>query len=282
MGFVTPSLITIDELHTSRTYSDENGQISASRSFVAYTTESDGTVGLSGLLRNPSVPKTGDKHPEIASLTVVGVSLSPMDESRGAYTIDVSYSGSGGEGGSYVGVGFMDDNVSMNIVYTDVWRTDPDVDGISDGDGDSDVGGNCADTAGNPVSFPLPMLELKYTEHITHAPNFNAFSSFVATRNRYPFAGAPTGTVVYMGASSKRLTPDVWSVTHSFAADQSFHHRRQRAKTDSEGIVQQKEQSTSGLSTAEGETGHCAERVMWVQPFPNKTDFYSLLEFNPY
>lgn len=281
MGFVTPSLITIDELHTSRTYSDENGQISASRSFVAYTTESDGTVGLSGLLRNPSVPKTGDKHPEIASLTVVGVSLSPMDESRGAYTIEVSYSGSGGEGGSYVGVGFMDDNVSMSVQYIDVWRTDANV-SLEDGDGDTDIAGNCADTAGNPISFPLPMLELKYTEHITHAPDFNFFSTFVATRNNAPFAGAITGSVVYMGASSKRLTPDVWSVTHTFAADQLFKHRRQRAKTDTTGTVVQKEQSSSGVTSAEGEVGACAERVMWVQPFPSTSNFYSLLEFNPY
>tara|TARA_R110000824_G_scaffold33899_1_gene108324 strand:+ start:2244 stop:3077 length:834 start_codon:yes stop_codon:yes gene_type:complete len=276
MGFVTPNLITIDELHTSRTYSDENGQISASRSFVAYTTESDGAVGLSGLLRNPSVPKAGDKHPEIASLTVVGVSLSPMDESRGAYTIDVSYSGSGGEGGSYVGVGFMDDNVSMSVQYIDVWRVDTGAPEEPYAGGD--IGGGCADSGGNPVSFPLPLLELKYTEHITHAPNFAAYSQFVAKRNLGLFAGAAYGTVVYMGASSKRLTPDVWSVTHSFMCDSMFKHARQRAKTDIDGqIVQNDLPDGSG----DGE-GTCAEMVMWVQPFPDRVNLYSLFEFNPY
>lgn len=280
MTYASISAITVEELHTSRTFSNDAGQWTLNRSFLAYPTTANTNVGLTGLMQHPSIPRSGSRHPEFATAVVVGHEMSPIEEHSGAYKIDVKYVASGlpdtGGNPNSNAPGFVTEAVNMRVSYVDVYRNNASPYAVPDEDETTDIGGKCADTAGNPYSYPLPLMELQYTENIPFAPKFNYYSNFVATRNSAAFAGAGIGEVVYFGANSKQLTPEVWQIQHTFVWDKQFKHRRQQAMTDENGRVQ--------LSAKEGNdsNGFCAEKVTWIQPFPRIMNFNPLLEYNPY
>lgn len=279
MTYANISAITVEELHTSRTFSNDAGQWTLNRSFLAYPTTANTNVNLTGLMQHPSIPRSGSRHPEFATAVVVGHEMSPIEEHSGAYKIDVKYVASGlpdtGGNPNSNAPGFVTEAVNMRVVYVDVYRNGGDF-MIADGDNTTDIGGECADTAGNPYSYPLPMIELQYTENIPFPPPFNAWANRVAHRNSTTFADALPGQVVYFGASSKQLTPEVWQVQHTFVWDKLMKHRRQQAKTDETGRV------VLAAKEDVDEFGFCAERVTWIQPFPSVTDFNTMLYYNPY
>ena len=280
MTFAYVSQISVDELYTSRTFANDNGQWTCNRSFLAYPNTADANVGLTGLMQHPAVPKLGDRHPELATMIVVGHEMNPIEDHAGAYGIVVKYAGGempgGGGGNNSTTPGFVTEAVNMRVVYIDVWRTGGDF-MLPDGNTTTDIGGDCVDTAGQPYSYPLPLVELQVTENLPHPPYFNAWAGRVAKRNSQSFAHAEPGQVVYFGATSKQMTPEIWQVTHTFVWDKHMKHRRQQAKTDETGRV--------SLGPKEGvdSFGFCADTVTWVQPFPVTSDFnQGILFYSPY
>jgi len=72
------------------------------------------------------------------------------------------------------------------------------------------------------------------------------------------------------------MTSELWQVQHTFVCDKTFLHRRQQAKTDETGRVMLAEKEDNA------DNGFCAEKVTWIQPFPEVRNFNNLLSYSPY
>jgi len=127
----------------------------------------------------------------------------------------------------------------------------------------ADISGQPVDRAGVPVSTQRNKQELVITENVS-IPQWSTYRSFRFYRNASPWYGAPAGTVLYRGASVRRIGVNVWQVSHSFMEDSEFH------------LEQLPEYRAPDLTPALNEDGTHAYPVYWIQPFPNLAEFGSI------
>jgi|TARA_R110002167_G_scaffold25264_3_gene87870 hypothetical protein len=270
--------ITLTELIDSRTISSTDGKWSGARKFIAYRSDGE-ALSLSEVIRGAGLPKQTSKHPDQPIMEANGSSFAPIEDRAGAWACAITYAG-GGPGTSSGNIaGHVSEQFSLSVKYVDVYRV-----GYTAPFGavhDTEVNGKAADTAGHPISYPTPMVELRVVENVEVAPNLLYLSNSVAKRNAGTFGGAPARTVVYGGAATRKISDSIWQVSHVFHADFHMMHYRQKAKTDKDRNPEMGTGTDAGSSPApNGEA--FVETVRWVDPFPDEINMHSVLAYDPY
>ena len=177
-------------------------------------------------------------------------------------------------------VGFTSIETNIREEAIDIWRTGTTVPSGGTQD-DSDIGGTKSDSAGEPISFLLPIVSISIRNVIYGRPQYatimaiagkrnNASFTFGATGNTFTCA---TGTLVFTGASTSRTGPNVYEINYQFNYDPTLYHMRQVAMRDLKGVKTTRPTPGSPVSASNVET---AEVVFWRQPFPDTTDFSTL------
>ena len=177
-------------------------------------------------------------------------------------------------------VGFTSIETNIREEAIDIWRTGTAV--PSGGtQNDNNIGGTPADSAGEPISFLLPIVSISIRNVIYGRPQYATIMAIAGKRNSASFTfGATgntftcaTGTLVFTGASTSRTGPNVYEINYQFNYDPTLYHMRQIAMRDLKGVKTTRPTPGSPVSASNKET---AETVWWRQPFPDTTAFSSL------
>ena len=299
---------TIIEQLGSRSFTLDSDKRTATQTLLFYKQDNDAEYTVPDVRKDLDIQGyvLGARFVDDRSLGLTSIDISPND-SR-SYTWEVTLQFETGtnddddDTGGEFEIGPVSTNITTRVELIDVWRTNPKSNAAAVGDDVSgtdpdgvesvgeDVGGNSADTAGSPLSFPLALLDMVYVENTEQAPNFIELSSLVGCRNDDTWAGAPRGTVIYKGSSSTYQRNGFYQVTHNFTADLVFSHRRQLAEGSPEtGGPDLADENTANENSAANastfdDTGTppegagttkkgSAKRVVWVQRFTRFCDF---------
>ena len=177
-------------------------------------------------------------------------------------------------------VGFTSIETNIREEAIDIWRTGTTV--PSGGtQNDNDIGGTKSDSAGEPISFLLPIVSISIRNVIYGRPQYATIMAIAGKRNSASFTfGATgntftcaTGTLVFTGASTSRTGPNVYEINYQFNYDPTLYHMRQIAMRDLKGVKTTRPTPGSPVSASNKET---AETVWWRQPFPDTTAFSAL------
>ena len=178
-------------------------------------------------------------------------------------------------------VGFTSIETNIREEAIDIWRTGTTV--PSGGtQNDNNIGGTPADSAGEPISFLLPIVSISIRNVIYGRPQYATIMAIAGKRNSASFTfGATgntftcaTGTLVFTGASTSRTGPNVYEINYQFNYDPTLYHMRQIAMRDLKGVKTTRPTPGSPVSASNKET---AETVWWRQPFPDTAAFSTLL-----
>jgi hypothetical protein len=174
-------------------------------------------------------------------------------------------------------VGFTSIETNIREEAIDIWRTGTTV--PSGGtQNDNDIGGTKSDSAGEPISFLLPIASISIRNVIYGRPQYATIMAIAGKRNSASFVfGATgntftceTGTLVFTGASTSRTGPNVYEINYQFNYDPTLYHMRQIAMRDLKGVKTSRPTPGSPVSATNVET---ASVVFWRQPFPSTTLF---------
>ena len=177
-------------------------------------------------------------------------------------------------------VGFTSIETNINAEAIDIWRSGTTV--PSNGtQNNSDIGGTKSDSAGEPISFLLPITTISIRNVIYGRPQYATIMAIVGQRNSAAFTFGATGntflcaigTLVFTGASTSRTGPNVYEINYQFNYDPTLYHMRQVAMRDLKGVKTTRPTPGSPVSASNVET---AEVVFWRQPFPSTTAFSAL------
>lgn len=177
-------------------------------------------------------------------------------------------------------VGFTSIESNIREETIDIWRTGTTV--PSNGtQNDNDIGGTSADSAGEPISFLLPIASISIRNVIYGRPNYAAIMAIAGKRNSAAFTFGATGqtflcavgTLVFIGASTSRTGPNVYEINFQFNYDPTLYHMRQIAMRDLKGVKTSRPTPGSPVSASNKET---ASVVFWRQPFPDTAAFSTL------
>lgn len=294
------------EVIGSQSYTHDSQKRTAERSFMAYEDDASLRFPLAAARRlvEANGIKIGQFFPSDAELRLKSLDFSPVNDRPETFEISLKYETGDPDpdtGGQFE-LGPVSQNVTTRVELVDVWRNNPnpeaaavgeDVSGANvDGEESAgeDVGGNSADTAGTPLSYPLPMLDLTIVENTETSPDFIRLAAIVGTRNEAVFGGAPIGTVIYKGSSSQYGRNGFYTVTHQFSADIVFKHKRQMATSSpATGAPELAEENTANENSEEAATAFddegeppegagttkkgAAANVVWVQRWTKFSDF---------
>ena len=177
-------------------------------------------------------------------------------------------------------VGFTSIESNIREEAIDIWRTGTTV--PSNGtQNDNNINGNPVDSAGEPISFLLPIATISIRNVIYGRPNYATIMAVAGKRNSAAFTFGATGqtflcaigTLVFTGASTSRTGPNVYEINYQFNYDPTLYHMRQIAMRDLKGVKTSRPTPGSPVSASNKET---AETVWWRQPFPSTTAFSAL------
>ena len=132
------------------------------------------------------------------------------------------------------------------------------------GNNTTDIAGTSVDIQGTPVSLLRFQQVLSIGEVLSFAnfvSNIDTYAGLVGRRNNATFQGAPTGSVVYAGASASRIDIEKFRVEHEFYRDEFFH------------LVQVPARDEDGFPILVDDV---ADEVYFRQPFPNTGNFASI------
>ena len=158
--------------------------------------------------------------------------------------------------------GFISKDMQTSAIATDFWREisiPPDINNPSD----NDIGGEPIDSFGDPVTVFVPQQELSVTNYRADN-NATAIMAAVGKRNSLLYNGAAAGSLVFVGASARRVKINWYEVVYKMTFD-PCGHCRQVALADSAGVK---------MGPETGNPPRCnASLVVWRQPFPLTTSF---------
>ena len=293
------------EVIGSQSYTHDSQKRNAERSFMAYEDDASLRFPLAAARRlvDANGYKIGQFFPGDAGLRLKSLDFSPVNDREETFEISLKYeTGDPNDDGGQFELGPVSQNVTTRVELVDVWRNNPnpeaaavgeDVSGANvDGDESAgeDIGGNSADTAGTPLSYPLPMLDLTIVENTENSPDFIRLAGIVGTRNDSIFGGAPIGTVIYKGSSSQYGRNGFYTVTHQFSADIVFKHKRQMATSSpatgapelaEDNVANGNSASAASAFDDDGEPPEgagttkkgAAQNVVWVQRWTKFSNF---------
>lgn len=271
--------VVCQEQQGSQTYDYSDGKVTASRTFKVWddagTLSSPNAVrALFGTGTTPdAMPTRGSLFPSETGIYAQSYSIR---KEAGAFewTVVWNYSNitiTSSPQPSEVGYVEWTTDIVAQFVEQFVENPTYPADGTVSASEDQNLitGGIQRDIMGNPVSL------LRYTTEIVISENFEVTSGLPAAitvwrsargkRNNATWEGAPKGTVVYKGASIRRIGINLFQVTHRLEEATDYH------------LVQYAERDATGtIPTAPINGRERAKKVLWRQPFPQFFDFATL------
>lgn len=258
------------EMMDSRSTSTNSGKSTGSRTFVVWDDSSPIEKPSEIILGSGGLPGYGDLFPGSTSLYLTAYTIEHIPDSSKTWKIVFQY-----ETGDPTGIsppsepGYLQVSIEYQVVPKDVYRT-----GGNKQNGtpnDQDIGGVPVDSGGVPTTIfvPLHTLILEETVSSVSLPSRSENIRFNAgTRNSASFYGASTGTLLYEGASARRIGVATYSLVHRFSYDPDYH------------MIQVPKRNGSGKVDLEvtASKGSYAGWVRFIQPFPATSNFNSLSE----
>ncbi len=231
---------------------------------------------------------TGDAHPDYASLFCTEFQCTREPNHIGVFRVTFTYRTDeiidpepppppGGGGDDLVGV-----NVNYSAKFEKLWRMSPDpTKKAYNGDADEaeDIGGIPLDTFGEIERSTLVFkgqvtVTMRVFVDVSQGSNYlTRLQGYVGTRNKSNFLGAKEGELLYVGATSRRVSQNEYEVTHNFEYDR-FKHQEQVLKPGVGPFG--KDVGNFDVDDQDYKYNRRAFPVWWVQPYRTLTDFNSL------
>lgn len=264
---------TVIESKDSRSYSNAGGKVSGTAVFHVYdiaTPITDPSMIDFGV---GNMPDVGDAFPGDPELTASSYAVDIVPESDYVWKVTWTYT-SGGDNTVKppTEVGYIQISVEYGGQFKDMYRLGTSGYPLAYEGGNpsgKDIGGKPIDAAGVPTSVFIPQHRLVIEETVKASEmviRTTRVRIAVATRNSTTFQGAAVGTLLYEGASARRVSLTAFMLTHKFLYDAWYHMGQQpRLNSQREPVVSMGTQPY-------------AEFVRFVQPFPNLTNFNALSE----
>ena len=241
---------------------DQNGatQDTLNRSFIVYDTESEDNFDIDQVVGIAGLPQMNDDHPTITGIRVKKRSVSRMPEKNHSFRVQYTYE----RDTSVISDDPIEVSTSSEITgeFVEVWRVSPAYPYDTSFPGEQDIAGTPIDSAGTPTStFRRQVSYEKSFE--TERVDLPYLFSFVGTRNATWWEGFGPGSLLYTGCSLSVKSGGMISRTDRFVYDHDYHLRQVVSEFD--GDLNPKLNAAGNANT-----------VKWVQPFPGKSNFYSL------
>jgi hypothetical protein len=233
----------------------------------------------------------GDTHPTFSNCFVTKYTSRREVDNPSVIRVTFSYESpelpaSGGDTGDGSDDAYRQSiNMNFGPKFEKLWRLnanpnsevyDPSVEANTP----ADIGGDPTDTWGEierPFLIVKPTVQITMRRAVQTSSGRNyltELSNFVGTRNKDKFLGATEGNLLYVGATSRRLTDvgngDVYEITHNFEYDK-FKHQQQIAIPGT-GVFGK---AVGGSSDPERYLRK-AFPVYWVQPYKGTSNFRNL------
>ena len=264
--------ITVTELKTP-TSSKTGDSESASREFMIAGDASTPVTSEQMALAQPNVPKKGDPHPNRPTLLADGWEVTHREEAGAGYAwvirwnyiplppISIVPENNPPEGE----IGYTEINLSVHSEWIDHWRQRGSYTLPTDKDDPpkTDIGGTAIDSAGEPVSAAIRMMQADIKQIVPSA-KLSVISGLTNKRNSRTFLGGVAGKVLYKSADLARVDTEKWEATHHFAWDEDFHLRQVAKRNGQDGEVDLTETTTDIYNAA---------TVWMVQPYGETADF---------
>lgn len=268
--------VTVEALET-RSLSDTGGRLNGSRSFYVYDDTTPMTQPSSIVFGTGGMPDYGEAFPGETEVFATSFSIEPVPNSNYVWRVTWQYmAGGGGEVITPIQVqpvvpGYVGVSLEYGGEFRDAWRTGPSLTYWTSSYQDTDIGGRKIDAAGEPVSVFVPFQTLVVEETVSAGsmPSRSVNIRYATgERNDRAFFGAEAGSLLYEGASARRVSLTAYSITHRFRYDPWWHARQQPRM----GQSRQPDVDLYGGFLQ-------ANFVRWVQPFPRTFNFNSLSEY---
>ena len=219
------------------------------------------------------LPRKGDQHPDFPGLCAKDFSLSRVRGQTDLWQLTWTYEVISR---NFINapeqpvpqvlpneVSYVEISAEIRAEFFLAYRFDPTIPELGLPDFNVDIGGEPIDMAGNPTSLERNIQEMTITETV-NVLNLDAYRFARFKRNQIDFFGSPAGTLLYRGASVRRIGVDVYQVAHSFIEDEFMH------------LQQQPLIEPPDMTPKLAEDGAFAQTVFFVQPFNRTTDFNTI------
>jgi hypothetical protein len=264
---------TIIEDKQTRALNYATGRTTATRRFHVYDDASPllTPASVRDLFGTGSMPQIGDIFPGETDIYAVSYTIDLVPESSSVWAVTWNYESTEPGSKQPQEVGYTEFTIDYKVEFRDFWRAAPNLSIPTNGTPNNDnINGTPIDAAGVPrsVLVHLSTIDIAETVASTSVPERSlTVRAARGTRNASAFYGAPKGQVLYMGASARRISLDKYTISHRFAQDEYSH------------LVQVAQRNQEGEPILERINGILrAKPVMWIQPFPNFTDFNQISE----
>jgi len=263
----------------SRAISNSGGQFTGSRKFAVWNDSSPITEPSMISLGTSGLPAYGDQFPG-EELYASTWQMEPIEDSSNAWLVTWSYSP--GDEVVVTGppdrpttvpteIGWSQRSFDFGGQFKDAWRADSGLILYSASyNGTDDIAGQKIDCGGNPLSVFVPQMRIVISETVSSGSldrRYGNISDMVGKRNDGSWKGEAKGTVLYEGASARRVGLRSYTLEHRFLVDDWLH-----------AIQQPKLNSQRNVDTAVANGFAHASWVRWVQPFPKTGNFNILSE----
>jgi hypothetical protein len=270
--------IVVEALDT-RSLSSSSGGLTGSRTFHVYSDNPAVpiTEPASIKLGDGTLPRYGDLFPGEVDLYATTFQIESVPDSGYVWRVRWNYSnGGGGEVPEEpivvqpVVPGYVTFSMEYGGQWRDAWRSGPGLTLWRSNYANQDIGGTKVDAGGEPTSVWTPQHTLVVEETVTAASMSSRSITIrdkVGKRNERAFYGASIGTLLYEGASARRVSLLAYSITHRFRYDEWLHAAQQPRMNS---------QRQPDVDLIGGQLH--ASNVRWVQPYPREISFNTLSE----
>lgn len=269
----------------------DKGKWSGTQQFIVYdsTGQSINVADIANDASTHQVFGDGADSAAAAYMSFTAQTLTPVSDAGDKHwNVDMTFESLMGDGSAITAadvksenrVGFTAIECNIQESKVDCWRTGATVPGSGTQD-DLDIGGNSVDSAGDPISFLLPITTISIRNVITGRPLYATILAIAGKRNSASFVFGASGntftcalgTLLFTGASTSRIGPNTYEINYQFVYDPTLYHMRQSPMRDMHGVMTSRPTPTAPISASNKET---ATTVWWRQPFPDTASFSTL------
>lgn len=266
------SQVVLEQME-SRSYSSTGGKTSGSRTFVVYDDATPITQPASITFGSNGMPASGDLFPGETELFAQDFTVSHIPDSSYTWRVVWNYTPTGGGGQQTQNnpsePGYLQVSIEYSAQFKDFYRNNPGLRMQSGTPDEADIGGAKIDSGGTPLSVLVMQQRLVLEETVestTVQRRSTAIRLAVGRRNLKIFYGAQIGTLVYEGASARRISLNAYSLSHRFMYDEFYHMAQSAQKNANREVI------------TDTDVLRRATNVRWIQPYPNLYDMNTISE----
>lgn len=285
---------TVRELLESRSVAKKGGRLTANRSFHVWDESSpiQTPSRVISAFGSQGLPQYGEQFPESASLFARDYDIALVSGHNDLWIVRWEYAEleiGGGVPIPEVEPGqpnYVEIAASITMTRFPIWRSLPEALMLAhvstnapqtypNGDMVSqvDIGGVPVDVNGEPVDQVIGQVEITINEIVPGIPNLSGAFAYLWKRNSTRFLNAPIGQLVYTGVNVNRVGVNLFQYSHKFALDRNWWLRQVPIRNALGDVVPR---ATPVVPPGGGAPYNVAGKVLFVQGFPDKADFFNI------